>query len=700
MKETHDLHGKPRFNTTIDFKFALLEHLLASFPFIKSVQLLDDRKQHIELFTKFLGNYVTDSTDTTTSAVTPSSSASSSASLPPLPRLNSFQVQLVLHPHHQAKYIQSESLERELVFSLIEKCNKRILDAREREQRSSSVDSLASEGSFQIIDGDEVSSLAASDDDEYGDEGDEDCCDGDNDHHHLLHTSTITPSKSFSLSSSSTTSPTMSVCSSTQSPPLEAGGSISTSVDAETFTRRSINSVTATKPRYHRHTKSSVTSVSSNLNPINTMKTTLSHDALQKQLQQQAHLQIPASVKKLDVTNQQQQQQQQRQRQSSKLRRKSVSLFKTLIELEEEVNRTCVRLDQESTALLISRFQSLLPNNEWTLLSQELVICFGEACPNFIAKLGGLGSRLELQVVSYANGVGDVDVIAVSVDQARCVTGGGTEESHVVRFNSEEIHQTSSIKLQSPTILANTTTNESHIPPMTESPLSVLTEDEGGGVGGGGPAEGLNLEDDPMVGGGNTILLVPVQLQPQHQQPLPREKSLRSSIVKSMSSGQLPWGGSGLPHIVVAISPKARQRDAAKIKQNEWISLHPQPLLVQGTLTTVTKVGLKNGKRVRKEAALAKQQRRDVRIGFLVVKHHPQLVGRQIAIAVRHVENWMSKTFMDNIERNRPFIEAFVCEMNCGQVLLAAQEQEEKGVMSPLKVGQSFFDGLNQIMNK
>ncbi|KAI8855285.1 hypothetical protein BC829DRAFT_485782 [Chytridium lagenaria] len=105
--------NSPLFHpTTLDFKFAVLYRLLAAFPNLTTVLLWDDRKRHLDLFEKEL------------------------VSLKNSGRLADYKLTHVIHDPTMEKQIVPE-LERKLVQDLVDRCNAKIIAAREREEKKS-----------------------------------------------------------------------------------------------------------------------------------------------------------------------------------------------------------------------------------------------------------------------------------------------------------------------------------------------------------------------------------------------------------------------------------------------------------------------------------------------------------------------------------------------------------------------------------
>ncbi|TPX60327.1 hypothetical protein PhCBS80983_g01852 [Powellomyces hirtus] len=102
------------------------------------------------------------------------------------------------------------------------------------------------------------------------------------------------------------------------------------------------------------------------------------------------------------------------------------------------------------------------------------------------------------------------------------------------------------------------------------------------------------------------------------------------------------------PHITLAVAPGAKAQASNTITQ--WIPL-ATPFVISGTIQEKGVIGLKT------ERGPAQMKKKDVSIGELIKKHHPKLQGRQIGLVVKHVEEWMEKTFIENLQQNCANIE-------------------------------------------
>ncbi|KAI8928263.1 hypothetical protein BC831DRAFT_500251 [Entophlyctis helioformis] len=107
-------------------------------------------------------------------------------------------------------------------------------------------------------------------------------------------------------------------------------------------------------------------------------------------------------------------------------------------------------------------------------------------------------------------------------------------------------------------------------------------------------------------------------------------------------------------HVTLGISPSGTARQSNDI--GEWSPL-ASPLTLRGTVAVVMITDVKLAGRGASRASVVAK---DVSIGDLVRKHHPHLAGKEIGAAVRVVDDWMSKTFMENLAENRANIEYFI----------------------------------------
>jgi hypothetical protein len=121
------------------------------------------------------------------------------------------------------------------------------------------------------------------------------------------------------------------------------------------------------------------------------------------------------------------------------------------------------------------------------------------------------------------------------------------------------------------------------------------------------------------------------------------------------------------PHITVAVAHGAQAKESNDI--TTWIpfdaepnSETQEPLILQGHLSYKKVIGIQG----RNSNNPAQTKPKEVSLGKLVMKHHPHLKGSEIGQAVKAVEEWMEKTFMDNSEANKACIELFVTNLDVG----------------------------------
>ncbi|KAH6562277.1 hypothetical protein BASA83_005080 [Batrachochytrium salamandrivorans] len=113
--------------------------------------------------------------------------------------------------------------------------------------------------------------------------------------------------------------------------------------------------------------------------------------------------------------------------------------------------------------------------------------------------------------------------------------------------------------------------------------------------------------------------------------------------------------------VVLCVSPTCVLSEPNTIET--WTPLS-EPFEVSGSLSYVMIKNLKSLLPViGSDGTLLKRNSmtpKDVSIGALITKYYPLLKGRQIGAACQVVNDWMSKTFMENIENNRADIEFFI----------------------------------------
>ncbi|KAJ3328358.1 hypothetical protein HDU76_010112 [Blyttiomyces sp. JEL0837] len=111
------------------------------------------------------------------------------------------------------------------------------------------------------------------------------------------------------------------------------------------------------------------------------------------------------------------------------------------------------------------------------------------------------------------------------------------------------------------------------------------------------------------------------------------------------------------PHVTMYVAAGASARESNDVQN--WNDVNDDvPLILTGTVAERKLTGIKG-----KSAPGVTQKPKEVSIGSLVSKHHPHLKGKSIGMAVRMVEAWMAKGFMDNLSQNSAVIETFVANL-------------------------------------
>ena len=128
-------------------------------------------------------------------------------------------------------------------------------------------------------------------------------------------------------------------------------------------------------------------------------------------------------------------------------------------------------------------------------------------------------------------------------------------------------------------------------------------------------------------------------------------------ITKSGKSKHPIITTNAVPHITLQISTTGVSRDSNDI--TEWKPV--EQFEVCGTLQNTMITDL-----VRRPSEA--QTANAVSVGSLVMKHHPTLKGKSIGVVCRRVEDWMSKTFIENLETNRSMIEWFIQSLDTSDV--------------------------------
>ena len=112
-------------------------------------------------------------------------------------------------------------------------------------------------------------------------------------------------------------------------------------------------------------------------------------------------------------------------------------------------------------------------------------------------------------------------------------------------------------------------------------------------------------------------------------------------------------------HITLFISPNGNAHQSNEI--TDWIPME-EPLVLTAKLDVKFTTSLK----FEPKAVIVKSP---VSLGELVIRYHPNLKGKEIGLAVKHVQQWMSKLFVDNLESNRANIEYFIQKMDTKSLL-------------------------------
>ncbi|XJO75368.1 hypothetical protein BDV3_006060 [Batrachochytrium dendrobatidis] len=108
MREGHDSTLSRHYATTLDFKLAVLDKLLQTFPHIDHIEIHDDRERHLKLFQRQCEAMVAHR------------------------RISTFKMHYVVHERTLNQFI-APHLEKSLVLELVENCNIRIRNAMARE---------------------------------------------------------------------------------------------------------------------------------------------------------------------------------------------------------------------------------------------------------------------------------------------------------------------------------------------------------------------------------------------------------------------------------------------------------------------------------------------------------------------------------------------------------------------------------------
>jgi hypothetical protein len=112
-------------------------------------------------------------------------------------------------------------------------------------------------------------------------------------------------------------------------------------------------------------------------------------------------------------------------------------------------------------------------------------------------------------------------------------------------------------------------------------------------------------------------------------------------------------------HITLYVSDSGSSKLSNSI--TNWEAL-PEPILLHGVYDQKVAIGSSTEK-------LPPEKKKDVSIGNLVKTRFPTLDGPQIGVLVRHVQDWMDKTFIENANNNRALIEYYIQTVDAEQIL-------------------------------
>ncbi|KAJ2993948.1 hypothetical protein HDV02_001949 [Globomyces sp. JEL0801] len=116
-------------------------------------------------------------------------------------------------------------------------------------------------------------------------------------------------------------------------------------------------------------------------------------------------------------------------------------------------------------------------------------------------------------------------------------------------------------------------------------------------------------------------------------------------------------------HITLHVSPSGSAKDSNKIV--DWIELD-EPINLMTELQIKKVLGLKH-------EVIKSPVKQPISVGRLVTKHFPKLKGKQIAMAISLVNEWMSKTFIENNDENSATVEWYIQQMDLTEVMKAHQ---------------------------
>ncbi|KAJ3183680.1 hypothetical protein HDU85_002109 [Gaertneriomyces sp. JEL0708] len=153
--------------------------------------------------------------------------------------------------------------------------------------------------------------------------------------------------------------------------------------------------------------------------------------------------------------------------------------------------------------------------------------------------------------------------------------------------------------------------------------------------------------------------------------------------VEQPSEDAPPLSENATPHITIAVSIGAKAQESNHI--TEWTPLDA-PFILTGTIKEKKVVGLQV------ERGPAQMKKKEVSIGNLIQKHHPHLKGRGIGMAVREVDEWMAKTFIENNGQNAAVIEWFVQGLRIDELL----EKSASGSLDRLGTSRSSLPRITE----
>ncbi|KAJ3026694.1 UNVERIFIED_CONTAM: hypothetical protein HDU68_005234 [Siphonaria sp. JEL0065] len=433
LKEPANPDASVVYDTTLDYKWAVITKLLDAFKDIRHVEIWDDRIKHLDIVAK------------------------KAAPLKLSGRLDSFESHHIIQDPVLAKFIP-EDLEYTLVMELIGKCNARILAATERETTLS--ENSANSASQQQLPNSSTESLP---------------------------------------------------------PVIELKSPCTSPTDADFPSELKEASASSSNPQLASASQATVLPPAKPLTPKEKRKA--------------------AAASRASTP------------------RKSISCFRSVIDVVELVQYTGVFLSPESTRLLLDSIE--MPNDTtYAIKAHHVTICMGKAPDDLLQPLGGLGAPVCMKAVAFGSVKG---VVAVKIEL--------------------DWKRTLDVKKQT------------------------VTE--------GKENEAVSTTTEPRLTTNET------------------------------------------PHCTMYVSGSAKAKDSNLI--TEWVVLD-HPLLVDGVIGEKKLYGIKT-------APQREQKPKDVSLGALIKKYHPQVKGREIGDAVKRIEEWMDKTHMDNAAHCQPEIELYISNM-------------------------------------